>query len=83
MRFVVRYRINHYDIYNENKKMVSMIQMKVIFANCLDVYDEAGNRRYRVMRDCGKIVIKTAKGEKICCTLKYPVDESGRIIQKG
>ena len=45
MRFVVRYRINHYDIYNENKKMVSMIQMKVIFANCLDVYDEAGNRR--------------------------------------
>ena len=60
-----------------------MIQMKVIFANCLDVYDEAGNRRYRVMRDCGKIVIKTAKGEKICCTLKYPVDESGRIIQKG
>ena len=35
------------------------------------------------MRDCGKIVIKTAKGEKICCTLKYPVDESGRIIQKG
>lgn len=83
MRFVVRYRINHYDIYNENKKMVSMIQMKVIFANCLDVYDEAGNRRYRVMRDCGKIVIKTAKGEKICCTLKYPVDESGRIIQEG
>lgn len=83
MRFTVRYKINQYDVCDENHKLVSMIQKGVIPGKCLVVYDADKKRQYQVVRDCGEIVIKTEKGESTHCVLEYPVDESGHVVQKA
>lgn len=83
MRFTVKYEINQYRIFDEDRKPAGVLRRSLTSGNSLEIFDASGQRIGRAVRGRGEIIVEETGNEDLHCVLEYPSDAEGHIIQEA
>lgn len=75
MRFIIKYGMEKYSIYDENKRLVGTVKRKLSAGNQLTVNCMDNKTAYTVIRDDGEIMISGEGMNTLHCRLQYPMDD--------
>ena len=56
MRFTVKYEINQYRIFDEDRKPAGVLRRSLTSGNSLEIFDASGQRIGRAVRGSGEII---------------------------
>lgn len=80
MRFVIKYGMDRYRIYDENNQLTGMVKRKLSAGNQLTVSCADNKTTYTVIRGDGEIMISGERVNTLHCRLQYPIDD-GHILE--
>ena len=58
MRFTVKYEINQYRIFDEDRKPAGVLRRSLTSGNSLEIFDASGQRIGRAVRGSGEIIVE-------------------------
>ena len=75
MRYVVKYEVNEYRIYNAEGKLICRIHRSIVSGNGLLICDRTGKGVCRIIRGDGEIFVEKEGKESVYCAMEYPMEE--------
>ena len=70
MRFTVKYEINQYRIFDEDRKPAGVLRRSLTSGNSLEIFDASGQRIGRAVRGSGEIIVEETGSEDLHCVLR-------------